>query len=201
VIAGVGHPVSVLRFARRLDGLDIDAAAARAWELWLEVRADLPADAQAAPFKAMIAGWAADGLPLLAVLQHPAGGLIEDCGAFCAGPAGSVEVTDAYVGRFEDPAACDAFDAERDGLAFLESLRRQFPRVGGFVQRTTITRDGIETRIIRHWCDVVGRLIEPGAEANLDEASDPNWPDQTLAQVQAVRDGFVGRNIRLAEAA
>lgn len=62
----------------------------------------------------------------------------------------------------------EQFDVERDGLAVLEAQRahavehaggRWLTGVGGFAQVTSITRDGISTRVIHRWADEVGQPI------------------------------------------
>lgn len=65
----------------------------------------------------------------------------------------------------------DAFDPEIDGLKLLEVQRlvpsafdmrhpdRTGSIVGGLGMLTTITRDGISTKVVKRWPDRVGRLI------------------------------------------
>ncbi len=64
----------------------------------------------------------------------------------------------------------DEFDPVMDGADLLEAQRVQviqpagFPPchiVGGFVQLTTISADGISTRVLRRWPDQVGQRIKP----------------------------------------
>lgn len=66
------------------------------------------------------------------------------------------------------PHDVEAFDIERDGLAVLEAQRahavehaggRWLTGVGGFAQVTSITREGISTRVIHRWYDEVGQPI------------------------------------------
>lgn len=64
------------------------------------------------------------------------------------------------------------FDAERHGLPLMEVLRRiraepeflpsEAYLVGGGVDLTEITRDGVTQRMLREWPDVVGEPILPG---------------------------------------
>jgi hypothetical protein len=88
---------------------------------------------------------------------------------FTAGPSDSdtcYELMSAFTARFrEDP---NAFDARGDGIEFMQQMRRLHPRkyelelraaVGGFVTHTTITRDGVEARVIHEWPDTVGHFI------------------------------------------
>lgn len=66
----------------------------------------------------------------------------------------------------------ETFDAERHGLPLMEVLRRiraepeflpsEAYMVGGGVDLTEITRDGVTQRMLRQWPDVVGEPILPG---------------------------------------
>ncbi len=66
----------------------------------------------------------------------------------------------------------ETFDPERHGLPLMEVLRRiradpnflpsQAYMVGGGVDLTEITRDGVTQRLLREWPDAVGELILPG---------------------------------------
>jgi hypothetical protein len=62
----------------------------------------------------------------------------------------------------------EAFDPVRDGIRIMEAQRVHIepppigtghPQVGGFIQHTEITADGIRTRIMHRWPDEVGRVI------------------------------------------
>lgn len=100
-----------------------------------------------------------------------AGSLIPyDVGLFARG---SVAVVNAFVENVrENP---DAFDAESDGIAVMELLRREpFPfgderediigyTVGGYVEHATVTRDGPSVRTIHEWSDEVGKPIIPSS--------------------------------------
>nr|WP_047170078.1 hypothetical protein [Sphingomonas sp. Y57] len=61
----------------------------------------------------------------------------------------------------------DGFDAIRDGLALLRAQRAEpWPDngryyVGGFAERTTVTRGGIERMVLERWPDRLGELITP----------------------------------------
>mgnify|MGYP001002900966 CR=1 FL=1 len=66
------------------------------------------------------------------------------------------------------PDNVDLVDPERDGRIILEAQRafpmdhggdRNFVGVGGFAQLTSITREGISTRVIHRWSDEVGQPI------------------------------------------
>jgi len=66
------------------------------------------------------------------------------------------------------PDNVDLVDPERDGRIILEAQRvfpidhggdRSFVGVGGFAQLTSITRDGISTRVIHRWPDEIGEPI------------------------------------------
>jgi hypothetical protein len=108
----------------------------------------------------------ARGLPqigLCAGSLHPC-----DVGVFASG---SAEVADAFVASVrENP---DAFDAETDGVAVMELIRREVRPltdesdslvghcVGGFVEQATVTRGGVSVRTIHEWRDEIGRPIMP----------------------------------------
>ena len=49
------------------------------------------------------------------------------------------------------------------------------PAVGGFVQHTIVTRQGITTQVVHRWPDQVGRPIE--LERTQQSASSPLPPD------------------------
>lgn len=85
-----------------------------------------------------------------------------------------------------DEAKLEDYDPEVDGLPALELMRREAcqidPRnaqslmvhgVGGFVEHVSITRTGVERRIIREWPDEIGRTIQP--EASGKYANDAHY--------------------------
>src|SRR5262249_7173340 len=83
-------------------------------------------------------------------------------------------VVDRLAQRLRE--APDEFDARRDGVGFMETMRREFPRqfeqcrrpaVGGYIQHTTITRTSVRSQVIHHWPDQFGRPID------LDASTDP----------------------------
>ena len=56
---------------------------------------------------------------------------------------------------------------------------------------------GIETRIIHHWPDRFGCLIDPDApEANPDALRDNNWWGMTMAEIFKMREGFTNRIVK-----
>ncbi len=58
------------------------------------------------------------------------------------------------------------FDSERpseSGLAIMRAQRVKFGVIGGWCQMTTVTRDGIETRVLERWPDKIGEKISPDA--------------------------------------
>jgi hypothetical protein len=100
----------------------------------------------------------------------------QDLLIYAAGPAEAAscrEFTDAFSKRFAaDPRQFDVF---RDGVEFMQHLRRNHPRkfdlterpaVGGFITHTAISRDGLETSVIHEWPDLMGRPID-GAKPGL----------------------------------
>jgi hypothetical protein len=91
-----------------------------------------------------------------------------DVGVFANGP---VEVANAFVESVrENP---DAFDAETDGIAVIELMRRESAplgdepgafighSIGGYIEHATITREGVSVRTIHEWPDEVGKPIRP----------------------------------------
>lgn len=83
---------------------------------------------------------------------------------------GDLDIRARFIDRV--PHDVEAFDPERDGLAVLEAQRAApinhagdqcFVGVGGFAQLTTITREGITTKVIHHWPDEVGQPIGSAA--------------------------------------
>jgi hypothetical protein len=75
----------------------------------------------------------------------------------------------------------DDVDPERHGLAVMEIQRAHpfahegfsegFCGVGGFAQLTTVTADGISTRIVRRWPDVVGERFGSSTERETHDRS------------------------------
>jgi hypothetical protein len=80
------------------------------------------------------------------------------------------EAVAPFVERFAaDP---ESFDAARDGVGLMQTLRgyrRRFGNgrpvgcVGGWVQHSVVRRDGIERQVIHVWHDRVGAVIENAA--------------------------------------
>jgi hypothetical protein len=40
---------------------------------------------------------------------------------------------------------------ERDMVIHMQAQRREFPKIGGFCQMTTLTQSGVTQRITRRW--------------------------------------------------
>lgn len=91
-----------------------------------------------------------------------------DIAVFAGGPT---EVANAVVESVrENP---EGFDAETDGVAVMEVLRREARplsdkpgalvghSVGGYVELATVTAEGATVRTIHEWPDEVGRPITP----------------------------------------
>ncbi len=82
--------------------------------------------------------------------------------------APGLDATEA-LGRSVDVSDPSTFDAERDGLALVTRQRatpwrlfgkgNEAIRVGGEVRLTTVSADGLETRVIGGWSDRVGERI------------------------------------------
>lgn len=72
----------------------------------------------------------------------------------------------AEVQRIADGRSADDLDPIKDGLAIFDA-QRAHPHlsngdvcfVGGYAQLTTVTADGIASRIIRRWPDPVGKVL------------------------------------------
>jgi hypothetical protein len=56
-----------------------------------------------------------------------------------------------------------AFEPETHGLRLMESMRRRYGHmgIGGFVQVSEVTEDGVSARFIHRWPDVIGEVIKP----------------------------------------
>jgi len=100
----------------------------------------------------------------------PAIGSLSPCdvGVFAGG---SDDMAKAFVDGVR--ASPDSFDAEIDGLAIMEVLRREaLPLgdahdasfghcVGGYVELATVARTGVAIRTIHKWPDEIGKPISP----------------------------------------
>lgn len=170
--AGIGFSPACLRFAQLADACakNFDEMVAATPRLWAEARSTLSTKEKELRCAAVFAGWSEKGTRLKLHLILAEGGTYADAVVYAAGPTESADVlVDPFVKRFAaDP---NSFDARRDGVELMEGMRlhhpRQFgrlrwPAVGGFVQHTVITRTDVETEIIHHWPDTVGRHIELG---------------------------------------
>jgi hypothetical protein len=132
----------------------------------------------ATTFEILVAGWSDDSECFEIYAMHNRDG--QD-GAWRMqrqmDPAGVINPlpnADALERAGWDLADWDDFDPERHGLAWIEA-QRQTPydapglgphNIGGFAQFTTVTRDGIASRILRRWPeDRIGQFIQPRAFA------------------------------------
>jgi hypothetical protein len=175
VVASMGLWSPALRFAKLADerAKTFDELVAIAPELWDQATAPLPDRTKGMPYAALLAGFSEEKAGVqLHVLQQigDESGFTRDLLIYAAGPADTDscrEFTDTFTRRFApDPRQ---FDVYRDGITFMQQLRRDHPRkfelmhrpaVGGYITHTTVTREGIETSRIHEWPDFVGRPID-----------------------------------------
>lgn len=97
-------------------------------------------------------------------------------GQGCTIPAIDMEAT---LGRsLTTQADIDALDPEMDGF-LLHAAQRREPGlysgraayiIGGFAELTTVTRHGLESRVIHEWPDVIGQKITPADAPPLEVA-------------------------------
>ncbi len=175
VLASNGLWSPALRFARLADerASTFDELVAIAPELWDQAKAPLPDSSKGTPHAALLAGWLTEKARVeMHVLQEVGddSGHCPDMLIYATGPAESdscKEFVHAFITRFSaDPGQ---FDPHRDGIEFMQTLRRDHPRqyeltqraaVGGYITHTTVTREGFETCRIHEWPDFVGRPID-----------------------------------------
>ena len=109
-------------------------------------------------FEVFLAGLAGDGSPhILAVRGSlPGGGSTLHHLARCIAPSDDGE----FGRRLREAVDLDApnFNPVRDGVRLVERQRELDGGIGGFVQLTTIMQEGISTRILHRWPDVVGQV-------------------------------------------
>ena len=81
---------------------------------------------------------------------------------------GDASIQQAALAALPPGVTCAAeMDAARDGLAMVRAQRNARlldsgqPVVGAFVQLTTVTRDGISTRILHRWAEDWGEPTVP----------------------------------------
>jgi hypothetical protein len=111
-------------------------------------------------FEVVVAGWSESRGPAAFVMAtsdlNDAHGL----------PAWTpVDVPGAYFSPSNEQLSADfaRIQLSFDDATAVELVRRQraMDRVGSFVQLTTVRREGIETRILKRWPDVIGKTIKP----------------------------------------
>ena len=112
-----------------------------------------------------LAGLAGDGSPhILAVRGRLSGGgsTLHHLGR-CIAPSDAGE----FGRRLREAVDLDApnFNPVRDGVRLVERQREFEGGIGGFVQLTTIMQEGISTRILHRWPDVVGEVLGPRGPA------------------------------------
>lgn len=125
-------------------------------------------------FELYIAGWSETRGPMHYFIcnhdQHPTAKpwQLTDCGPNISLAPYNEEIGAELKRLFPVGRLPDRFDPTEDGLTVMEVQRRvpaehraggMFPAAGAFVQLTSITRDKIETAIIRRWPDVTGEKI------------------------------------------
>jgi hypothetical protein len=171
VVAAMGLWQPVLRFVMFADERTqtFDEIVAAAPELWDEARSVVPARFKNVCHAALLAGWSRANARLEMHILHAD---IDQYDVFVAGPADS-DACRGFLGAFTERFRKDpnAFDARRDGIEFIQEMRRLHPRtyelaqwaaVGGFVTHSVVTRDGLEASVIHEWPDRVGEFIDAG---------------------------------------
>lgn len=209
LVAGMGLWPPCVRLARLADerGMTFDEVANALPDLWRESLATVPDWGKAVRCFAMVAGWSQERQCLdVSTIETMGDGRDEVTNDYVIVYAGaptlsSRDVVDTFVRRF--CAAPETFDAHRDGVEFMETLRRhhwhQFeqakrPAVGGFVQHTVLTRTSVTSRIIHHWPDRLGLPIEISDEvADPRQTRDEDFLGKPLAEIYAMREGLVSR--------
>jgi hypothetical protein len=174
-IASIGKWPRAERFAQMADDWlkDFDAVINATLDLWAEAGSTMSAVDQATRSVMVLAGWSVKAGRLAMYLLDENGKLAE-AAAYAAGPINTcAEVLDDFLQRFgRDPASFTS----RDGVAFMEKLRREHlrryenamrPVVGGYVTHSVVMRDGTETEVVHQWPDKIGQPIE------LDDTVDP----------------------------
>jgi hypothetical protein len=119
----------------------------------------------------VIAGWSEAHGPF--VLSRDVAGLwvAQDTGPVMMAPGEQTIQEEALAAMPEGVAGADDMDPARDGLAIVlaqragQKLVDGNSAVGGFVQLTSITRDGISTRILHSWPEEWREPMVPPAEA------------------------------------
>lgn len=206
VAAGTGVLGSLRCFASRAEERckNFDELAEVAPELWKEALVTVRPELKAVVCNLLYAGWSekAQCLSMDAIDGTGAHGI--DQPAFAVGPNENCrDFLRAFVKRFVDDP--DAFDPIRDGLEFMETLRRDclhkyeratHPAVGGFVQHTEVTREAITTKIVRHWPDLGGRPIDIDATHD-PRAVDEGWYGRTLGELRTMRENLVNQVLPL----
>jgi len=199
VIAGAGTWQPCCRFAALADELaNFDELADAAQDLWKQALAPMSAKDREAPGGLIVAGLSEKvGGPDMLVIEMPGSKLSDSAVAYAIGPhSNSREFTGRFLKRFADDP--DAFDVRAEGLLVMEALRRHCPRhyeeaicpaIGGFIQLTTVTRDGIETEVLHHWPDRIGQSIDPDATADLETRDESFW-GTTFAEVYRMRENL-----------
>jgi len=122
-------------------------------------------------FEVFLAGLAGDGSPhILAVRGSLSGGgsTLHHL-ARCIAPSDDGE----FGRRLRETVDLDApnFNPVRDGVRLVERQRELDGGIGGFVQLTTIMQEGISTRILHRWPDVVGQVVQGTGRRGPEQAS------------------------------
>jgi hypothetical protein len=119
-----------------------------------------------------IAGWSEAHGPDAFVLSRNAAGLwvAQDTGPVMMAPGDQAIQQAALAAMPDGVAGAEDMDPARDGLTIVLAQRAGqkvvdgMSAVGGFVQLTSVTRDGISTRILHSWPDEWGEPQVPPAE-------------------------------------
>jgi hypothetical protein len=121
----------------------------------------------------VVAGWSeSHGADAFTISRDDKGAwIVTDTGDVLMAP-GDDSIQQAALAALPAGVTCAAeMDAARDGLAMVRAqrdarlLENGRSAVGAFVQLTTVTRDGISTRILERWLEDWGDLAVPEAKA------------------------------------
>jgi hypothetical protein len=122
----------------------------------------------------VIAGWSdAHGPDAFTISRDDNGAwIVTDTGAVMMAPGDATIQQVALATLPVGVTSAEAMDPARDGLAMFMAQRAAriladgMPVVGAFVQLTTVTQDGISTRILERWPEEWGEpTVPPGSEA------------------------------------
>lgn len=173
LVASIGWLPAAAAFIRLANArcANFDAVRDHALEMWREVEAAIHPEMKTELIRTGIdygvffCGWSERQQRLQAFTIDPAESPdLWETDTLLIAPGDSHLIDDITAKLTANP---EAFDPETDGVEIMEMLRRSprqfgqgsFSAVGGFIQYTTATATGGNSRILRHWDDRVGEPI------------------------------------------